>query len=86
MCVCTTDEKRTLATQRFVCTKVLCSLSTENLPKKSVCVFRRRHSPTEEEEEEEEEERNATKESGVVQKPGRAGDGGKRSLRGEGSI
>ena len=38
-------------------TKVLCSLSAENLPKKSVCVFRRRHSPTEEEEEEKEEEK-----------------------------
>ena len=57
MCVCTTDEKRTCDTA-FVCaTKVLCSLSAENLPKKSVCVFRRRHSPTEEEEEEKEEEK-----------------------------
>ena len=55
-CMCT-DEKRTCDTA-FVCaTKVLCSLSAENLPKKSVCVFRRRHSPTEEEEEEKEEEK-----------------------------
>ena len=55
-CMCT-DEKRTCDTA-FVCaTKVLCSLSAENLPKKSVCVFRRRHSPTEEEKEEKEEEK-----------------------------
>ena len=53
-----TDRRTCGEHTAFVCaTKVLCSLSAENLPKKSVCVFRRRHSPTEEEEEEKEEEK-----------------------------
>ena len=82
-----TDEKRTCDTA-FVCaTKVLCSLSAENLPKKSVCVFRRRHSPTEEEEEEKEEEkeerRNARRKRAAAAFNGDGDKGGKRRLRGE---
>ena len=54
----------------------------KNLPKKSVCVFRRRHSPTEEEEEEKKKKKK-NEETRDERERRRRSDGGKRRLRGE---